>query len=158
MYSKRTFTWWDWSKKSLFFHDVFLFNLAPEFVNFIRSSGIDSQPGGIDSWALANLCIAKDKKYTSLECNKTSSRSPHILLLSAETDEWLPPFLSFSLLYLHSCVISRASPTLSYTVPRIRFVYSQKWNFATLFPFPTFMYLWAIYIFRGSVCQFGCSK
>ncbi len=28
----------------------------------------------------------------------------------------------------------------------------------SLFPIPTFMYLWAIYIFPGSVCLFGCSK
>jgi hypothetical protein len=45
-----------------------------------------------------------------------------------------------------------------YTVPKIRIIYSQKWNCATSFPIPTFMYLSAIYIFRGSVCLFGCSK
>jgi hypothetical protein len=45
-----------------------------------------------------------------------------------------------------------------YTVPKIRIIYSQKWNCAASFPIPTFMYLWAIYIFRGSVCLFGCSK
>ncbi len=37
-------------------------------------------------------------------------------------------------------------------------MYSQKWNCATSFRIPTFMYLWAIYIFPGSVYLFGCSK
>ncbi len=40
----------------------------------------------------------------------------------------------------------------------IWFMYSQKWSCAALFPIPTFMYLWAIYIFLGSVFQSGCSK
>ncbi len=31
-------------------------------------------------------------------------------------------------------------------------------NCAALFPIPTFTYLWAIYIFPGSVCLFGCRK
>ncbi len=35
---------------------------------------------------------------------------------------------------------------------------SQKWNCSASFPIPTFMYLWAIYIFPGSVCLFGCCK
>jgi hypothetical protein len=45
-----------------------------------------------------------------------------------------------------------------HTVLEIRFMFSQKWNSAALFPVPTFMYLWAIYIFPGSVCLFGCSR
>ncbi len=43
-------------------------------------------------------------------------------------------------------------------LPKIRPIYSKKWNCAASFPIPTFMYLWAIYIFQGSVCLFGCSK
>ncbi len=51
-----------------------------------------------------------------------------------------------------------------------RFMYSQKWNcLALLFPkqnyrvmfcLPnsTFMYLWVIYICKGSVCLFGCKR
>ncbi len=34
----------------------------------------------------------------------------------------------------------------THTVPKIRFMYSHKWNFATLFPVLLFMYLWAIYV------------
>ncbi len=33
-----------------------------------------------------------------------------------------------------------------------------KWNCAASFPIPTFMYLWVIYIFPGSVCLFGYSQ
>ncbi len=45
-----------------------------------------------------------------------------------------------------------------YTVPKIRFMYSQEWNCAASFQIPTFMYLWAIYKFPESVCIFDCSK
>ncbi len=44
------------------------------------------------------------------------------------------------------------------TVPKIRFMYSQKGYCVALFPIPTFMYLWAIYIFPELVCLFGSSK
>jgi hypothetical protein len=37
-------------------------------------------------------------------------------------------------------------------------MYSQKWNCAASFPFSTFMYLWAIYIFPRQVRLFCCSK
>ncbi len=43
------------------------------------------------------------------------------------------------------------------TVPKIRFMYSQKWICVALFAVPTFMYLWAIYKFPGSVYLFGYS-
>ncbi len=51
---------------------------------------------------------------------------------------------------------------------QFRFMYSQKWKCAALFfqnriimfclPIFTFMYLWAVYIFPGSVCLFCCSQ
>ncbi len=44
------------------------------------------------------------------------------------------------------------------TVPEIGNKYSKKWNGAAPFPIPTFMYLWAIYIFSQSVHLFGCRK
>ncbi len=45
-----------------------------------------------------------------------------------------------------------------YTVPKILFRYSQNWNCVSSFPMSTFIYLWAIYIFPGSVCLPGCTK
>ncbi len=47
---------------------------------------------------------------------------------------------------------------LAYTVPKIRFMYSQKWNFIASFPILTFMYLWEIYIFPGSICLLAAAK
>jgi hypothetical protein len=54
------------------------------------------------------------------------------------------------LFYLH---IVHAYSIL-YTVTKIQFMYSQKWNSAPSFLIPTFMHLWAIYIFPGSVCLY----
>jgi hypothetical protein len=59
--------------------------------------------------------------------------------------------------------VSSGHPVV-YTVPKIWFIinlsfmYSQKWNCVALFPIPTSMHLWAIYILPESVCIFGCSK
>jgi hypothetical protein len=58
-----------------------------------------------------------------------------------------PPFLSISI-----------RVTIPRRVAKIRVMNSQKWNRAASFPIPTFMYLWASYIFPGSVWLFGCSK
>ncbi len=52
----------------------------------------------------------------------------------------------------------QSPPSIIYTVPKIQLLYSQKWNCEALLPIRTFMYLWAIYIFPGSACVFGCSK
>jgi hypothetical protein len=44
-------------------------------------------------------------------------------------------------------------------IPKIRNKYSQKRNYAaTVLLIPTFMFLWAIYIFPWSVCLFCCRK
>ncbi len=44
------------------------------------------------------------------------------------------------------------------TIPKISNKYSQKRNCVTTVPIPTFMFLWAIYIFPQSVCLFCCRK
>ncbi len=51
-----------------------------------------------------------------------------------------------------------SSQQVTYTVSKIRFMYSQKWNCVASIRIPTFMYLWAIYMFPGSMCLLGCSK
>ncbi len=49
-------------------------------------------------------------------------------------------------------------PNVGHSVPKILSMCSQKQNCAALFPVPTFMYLWEIYIFPRSVCLVGCRK
>ncbi len=44
------------------------------------------------------------------------------------------------------------------TVPKIRLCIPRKWKCAASFPIPTFMYLWAVNTFPGSVCLFDCRK
>ncbi len=87
---------------------------------------------------------------------------PPLLCISAYTPglAFLPHVLYIWSAYTPSFVslLTPPIPVYSYTVPKIRFTYSQKWNCVALFPTPTFMYLCAIYIFQGSVCLFGCSK
>ncbi len=50
-------------------------------------------------------------------------------------------------------------PTMaSLYIPKFWNTYSLKWNCRASVPIPTFMFLWAIYIFSGSVCLFWCRK
>ncbi len=51
--------------------------------------------------------------------------------------------------------ICRVGFYISYTlVSSLQYEYSYKWNCAALFPIPTFMFRWAIYIFPRLVCLF----
>jgi hypothetical protein len=62
--------------------------------------------------------------------------------------------------YIMDCIKRRADFVIEWmcTVPKIQFMYFQKWNCAASFPIPTFMYWWVIYLFPGSVCLSDCSK
>ncbi len=53
-----------------------------------------------------------------------------------------------------SCTKHAPSPT----IPKIRNKYSQERHCAAAVPIPSFMFLWAIYIFLPQVCLFCCRK
>ncbi len=66
----------------------------------------------------------------------------HYLLLSSHrplAEPWIPE--------TSTCIVTK-----------IQFIHSQKWNCSASFLVSTFMYLWAVYVFPGSVCLFGCNK
>jgi hypothetical protein len=61
-------------------------------------------------------------------------------------------------LYEGGCSKRKLKKYMITTHCTVWFMYSQKRTCAASFPIPTFMYLWAIYIFPGLVCLFVCSK
>jgi hypothetical protein len=64
------------------------------------------------------------------------------------------PIHNTDILYISHILLLRCKDT----IPKIRNIYSQKYNLPASFPIPTFMFRWAIYIFRRSVCLFWCRK
>ncbi len=77
----------------------------------------------------------------------TSGKEGGILLVQM-ISTCLPPFYKWKGSHSHC----------KDTIPKIRNKFPQKRNCAASVPISTFMRLWAIYIFPGSVCLFCCRK
>jgi hypothetical protein len=85
-----------------------------------------------------------------------SFHSPTLETLKANA-AMMVTYLSMSSLYVPGKCLSVLARR-GCTVSKIQFMNSQKWNSMASFPIPTFLCLWAIYIFPGPVCLFGCRK
>ncbi len=118
-------------------------------------------------FVILNSTSVADKTLQLHACPLLAAPGPvsNLLQSGAEANHvtvcWDPPTINprctFDYEFAKSYRPNRKQGNFHYTVPKIEFMFSRKRNCVVSVPIPTFMCLWAIYIFPGLVHIFGCS-